>query len=144
MDGAEAGVSSGPEHTRSYVRTRTRPGDRARREIRPRPTLPDRAAGEYLVYLPVALGSLLHDGGRKRGPGCGLVPLKGVQVVPDDLLVEAVLPLPRLVRPGRPQPGKSGVRISSIMIVSPLTIPNSNFVSAMRMPLASASAAALL
>ena len=32
MDGAEAGVSSGPERTGPYVRTRTRPGNRARRE----------------------------------------------------------------------------------------------------------------
>ena len=29
----EAGAASGPEHTALYVRTRTRPGDKARREI---------------------------------------------------------------------------------------------------------------
>ncbi len=65
--GGSRGVS-GPECTCSYVRTRTHPGDRARREKRP-------AAPLHVAYLPlfvVARLQLRDETGRPQDHGADL------------------------------------------------------------------------
>ena len=101
-------------------------------------------AGDPLVGGDVALARAVDDLGRERGAGCGLVPRLALEPVAHELLVEAGLWSARLV--GRRVPEPRRVRRQDLVdedqVAGPRRTPNSNFVSAMRMPAPAAMAVA--